>query len=95
MAQLVAAAVDTVGGVRRSAGDGVSVATQYRGGTITGVRLADGEVTVCIVVRGVWVKAAAEAVRTSVGQALKQAGEQRRVNVVVADVEIDVDRGWV
>jgi hypothetical protein len=90
LVQLVAAAVDAVGGVRRSAGDGVGIVTQYPGGAVTGVRLADGEVTVCIVVEDIRVKVAADVVRASVGRTLRVAGEQRRVNVIVADIDLDV-----
>ncbi len=40
LALAVAAAVDAVGGVRRTGGQGVEVATQYPGGRVLGIRLA-------------------------------------------------------
>ena len=49
LALAVAAAVDTVVGVRRTGGPGVEVATQYPGGRVVGVRLGPDEVTVHII----------------------------------------------
>ena len=63
LALAVAAAVDTVGGVRRTGGPGVEVATQYPGGRVLGVRLGTDEVTVHIVAERLPLDAVADAVR--------------------------------
>ncbi len=89
LALVVAAAVDEVGGARRAAGSGVEVATQYRGGRVVGVRLSPDRVTVNVVASDLRVKDLADAVHDAVCRALKSAGEQRWVDVVVADVDLD------
>ncbi len=87
-AQLVADAVDSVPGVRRSVGPGVEVATQYRGGKVTGVALGPAEITVCLVALDPHVRRLADAVHAAVRGVLDATGDGRRLDVVVADVDL-------
>jgi hypothetical protein len=89
LALLVADAVNAVARVRLTGGSGVEIVTQYSGGRAVGVHLSPGEVTVCLIVEDVRVKAAADAVHLSVSGALQLAGERRRVKVIVADIDLD------
>jgi hypothetical protein len=84
----LALAVDAVAGVRRSAGSGVEVATQYRGGRIVGVELADREVTVQVVAERLPLGPLADNVRAAARAVLHAAGDDRPVRVVVDDLDL-------
>ena len=93
LALAVAAAVDTVGGVRRTGGPGVEVATQYPGGRVLGVRLGADEVTVHIIAERLPLDAVAEAVRLAARSALASLGDGRAVAVSVDDLDVSSLRG--
>ena len=88
LALAVAAAVDAVGGVRRTGGPGVEVATQYPGGRVLGVRLGADEVTVHIVAERLPLDAVADAVRFAASSALARLGDSRAVAVSVDDLDV-------
>ena len=88
LALAVAAAVDTVGGVRRTGGPGVEVATQYPGGRVLGVRLGADEVTVHIIAERLPLDAVADAVRLAARSALAGLGDSRAVAVSVDDLDV-------
>jgi hypothetical protein len=88
LALAVAAAVDSVGGVRRTGGHGVEVATQYPGGRVLGVRLGADEVTVHIVAERLPIDAVADAVRVAARSALAGLGDNRGVAVSVEDLDV-------
>jgi hypothetical protein len=88
LALAVAAAVDSVGGVRRTGGPGVEVATQYPGGRALGVRLGTDEVTVHIVAERLPLDAVADAVRLAALSALAGLGDSRAVAVSVDDLDV-------
>lgn len=88
LAAAVAAAVDAVPGVRRTAGPVGMIATQHAGGTIAGVRLADQAVEVHVVARAVPLPPLVAAVRTMVHGVLTAADDSRRVDVTVVDLEL-------
>ena len=84
----VAAAVDTVAGVRRSKGTGIEVATQYRGGKTLGVRLSDDSVEVHVVAERPEVARLAQMVHEAARRALDGIGDRRPVAVVVDDLDV-------
>ena len=88
LALAVAAAVDSVSGVRRTGGPGVEVATQYPGGRVLGVRLGADEVTVHIVAERLPLDAVADAVRVAARSALAAHGDSRAVAVSVDDLDV-------
>ena len=88
LALAVAAAVDTVGGVRRTGGPGVEVATQYPGGRVVGVRVGTDEVTVHIVAERLPLDAVAEAVQFAIRQALSSLGDGRAAAVAIDDLHV-------
>ncbi len=88
LALAVAAAVDSVSGVRRTGGPGVEVATQYPGGRALGVRLGADEVTVHIVAERLPLDAVADAVRVAARSALAAHGDRRAVAVSVDDLDV-------
>ena len=88
LALAVAAEVDTVGGVRRTGGPGVEVATQYPGGRVLGVRLGADEVTVHIIAERLPLDMLAEAVRFAARSALAAHGDRRAVVVRVDDLDV-------
>jgi hypothetical protein len=88
LALAVAAAVDTVGGVRRTGGPGVEVATQYPGGRVVGVRVGTDEVTVHIVAERLPLDAVAEAVQFATRLALSRLGDSRAVTVAIDDLDV-------
>ena len=83
LALAVAAAVDTVGGVRRTGGPGIEVATQYPGGRVVGVRVGTDEVTVHIVAERLPLDAVAGAVRLAARSALVSLRDSRTVAVAI------------
>jgi hypothetical protein len=88
LALAVAAAVDTVGGVRRTGGPGVEVATQFPGGRALGVRLGTDEVTVHVVAERLPLEAVADAVRSAARSALAGLDDRRAVAVSIDDLEV-------
>ncbi len=88
LARSLAGAVDAVQGVRRSGGSGVEVATQYRGGRIIGVRLADHEVTVQVVAECLPLGPLTEKVHAAARTVLRAAGDDRSVRVIVDDLDL-------
>ena len=88
LALAVAAAVDTVAGVRRTGGQGVEVATQYPGGRVVGVRLGPDEVTVHIIAERLPLDTVADAVHAAVGAALAGLGDRRVVAVTIDDLDV-------
>lgn len=89
LASAVAAAVDTVAGVRRSAGPGIEVATQFAGGRAVGIGLSDDTVTVHVVAERLPLDRLAEEVRSAALAALRTAGDPRPVAVSVDDLDIE------
>jgi hypothetical protein len=90
LALQVADAVDSVPGARRSSGAGTMIATQFRGGSVAGVRLSDEEISVHIVAERLDVVRLASAVSAAVTATLARSGERRRVTVNVDDLDLDV-----
>ena len=88
LALAIAVAVDSVGGVRRTGGPGVEVATQYPGGRVLGVRLGADEVTVHIIAERLPLDAVADAVRLAARSALSGLGDSRAVAVSVDDLDV-------
>jgi hypothetical protein len=88
VAQAVAAAVDGVGGARRTVGSGVEVATQLRGGRVVGVRVVGSQVEVHVVVEGLDVARVAERVQLDVRAALDRMGDPRPVALTVDDIDL-------
>lgn len=88
LALAVAAAVDTVVGVRRTGGQGVEVATQYPGGQVLGVRLGPDEVTVHIIAERFPLETVADAVHAAVGATLAGLGDRRAVAVSIDDLDV-------
>ena len=92
LALAVASAVEGVPGVALTAGAGVAVATQYRGGRVDGVLVDADRVTVQIVA-GAWpLPRLVDAVRRAVAVVLAAAGDGRVVDVHVADLDPDALR---
>jgi hypothetical protein len=88
LALAVAAAVDTVAGVRRTGGQGVEVATQYPGGRALGVRLGADGVTVHVIAERLPLDVLAESVRLAARSALAALGDSRAVAVSVDDLDV-------
>jgi hypothetical protein len=88
LALAVAAEVDTVGGVRRTGGQGVEVATQYPGGRVLGVLLGPDEVSVHVIAERLPLDVLAEAVRFAARSALAAHGDSRAVAVSVDDLDV-------
>ncbi len=88
LALAVAAAVDTVVGVRRTGGPGVEVATQYPGGRVVGVRLSPDEVAVHIIAERLPLDTVADAVHAAVGATLAGLGDRRAVAVTIDDLDV-------
>ena len=88
LALAVAAAVDSVVGVRRTSGPGVEVATQYPGGRVVGVRLGADEVAVHIIAARFPLEIVADAVHAAVGAALAGFGDRRAVAVIIDDLDV-------
>jgi hypothetical protein len=88
LALAVAAAVDTVVGVRRTGGLGVEVATQYPGGRVVGIRLGPDEITVHIIAERLPLDAVADAVHAAVGATLAGLGDTRAVAVIIDDLDV-------
>ena len=88
LALAVAAAVDTVVGVRRTGGPGVEVATQYPGGRVVGVRLGADQVTVHLIAERFPLESVADAVHAAVGAALADLGDRRAVAVTIDDLDV-------
>jgi hypothetical protein len=88
VALVVAAAVDTVSGGRRSRGTGIEVATQYRGGRTVGVRLSEAWVEVHVIAERAEVSAVARAVHEVTREALDAIGDFRAVAVVIDDLDV-------
>ncbi len=93
LAMAIADAVRSVPGARLSAGSGVAVATQYRGGRVLGVSLTGEEVTVQIVAAAVPLPPLLEALHRTVAAAMERAGDIRTVHVHVADVDLGGPEG--
>jgi hypothetical protein len=88
VALAVAAAVDTVVGVRRSGGPGVEVATQYPGGRVVGVRLGGEQIVVHIIAERLPLQTVADAVHAAVGATLAGLGDRRAVAVRIDDLDV-------
>jgi hypothetical protein len=90
VATAVAAAVDSVAGVRRSGGSGVEVATYYPGGRLVGIRLGDDHVLVQVAAARFPLDTVAEEVQAAVHVVLEALGDPRSVVVSVCDIDISV-----
>ncbi len=88
LAMAIATAVDSVPGVRRTAGQGVGVATQYRGGSCDGIQLSTEQVAVYIVANRLPLADVAEDVHRAVRRALEDLDDQRQVTVTIADLDL-------
>ncbi|MDQ6837765.1 MAG: hypothetical protein M3137_05355 [Actinomycetota bacterium] len=92
LALAVAAAVDTVSGVRRSAGGPTPLATLYRGGQVNGVALDSVSVTVQVTVTDVPAAGVAEIgdqVRRAADAVMRDNDDHRQARVVIDDIDID------
>jgi hypothetical protein len=90
LAQAVAANVAKVPGVARlSAGAGIEVATLYRGGKVTGVKVTDRRVAVHIVAAQLPLLALTGEVRAAAQDALASVGSQLPVDVVVEALDVE------
>jgi hypothetical protein len=87
LALAIAVAVDSVSGVRRSPGPGVEVATQYRGGKVTGIGLGD-TVQVHIIVEVLPLEAVTDEGHWAARYALDAVGDPRPVAVTVDDIDV-------
>lgn len=88
IARSIADAVLAVPGVAAlHPGFGVEVATHFSGGKLIGVRLSGEQVEVCLTADRVPLPAVAEQAAIAAGRVLSAVGDDRPVNVVVADVE--------
>ncbi len=88
LARAVAAAASSIPGVSRLVpGGGVPVATHYPGGVVPGVGLGPESVSVHVVVDTFPLEPIVTGVVGAVSRALSDAGDERRVEVVVEDVE--------
>lgn len=86
LAGAIADAAATIPGVVLTARRGV--ATQYAGGTVAGVGLGDGVVTVQIVAGTVPLQPLVDAVHQAAALVLAQADDHRRLHVHVADLDL-------
>lgn len=89
LASVVATAVDTVAGARRTGGTGVEAATQYAGGRALGVQLGDDQVVVHLVAERLPLDGVVEDVRSAVVGALQARGDTRSVVVAIDDLDLD------
>lgn len=95
LARAVAAAVGAVPGISRLvSGPGVPVATQYPGGQVVGVGLRPTAVSVHVAVDQLPMEPVITQVVDVVSAVLSEAGDRRRVEVVVEDVEDDAFTGF-
>jgi hypothetical protein len=84
----MAEAVDAVGGVCRSAGSGVEVATMYPGGRVLGIVLRAEEVEVHVISKTLPLPGVADAVHRAVRRVLDDVGDSRQVAVRIADLDV-------
>jgi hypothetical protein len=90
LALAVAAAVDSIPGVRRTAGSSAAeVSTLYPGGRVDGVSLDEDLVMVCVVLSRLPIPPVLEEIVAAASAALKAYGDSRSVEVVVDDLDID------
>jgi hypothetical protein len=94
LARSVADAVEAVPGVAGlHPGFGVEVSTFFSGGKVVGLSLTGDTVEVYVTLDRVPLRAVADDVAAAAARVLAAAGDQRPVNVVVADVtEAGLDR---
>jgi hypothetical protein len=87
LAHAIADAVTEVPGVAGlTPGDGVEVATLYSGGKVVGLRLSSDPVQVHIIADRTPLPPVAEAAAAAARRVLAAAGDDREVQVVVADL---------
>ncbi|MGY0234172.1 hypothetical protein [Longispora urticae] len=90
LAEQLRDAVTAVPGVARCASAGpVAVATQFRGGSVPGIRLAGDEVQIHVVLATVPAGPIAEKVHRAAAAVLAAHGDPRPILVHIADLEID------
>ncbi|TQL76353.1 hypothetical protein FB566_1880 [Stackebrandtia endophytica] len=90
LAQALRDAVTAVPGVSRLVGSGVvEVAAQFPGGKVPGVDMGGDAPAVYIAVSRLPVAPVAEAALSAAEQAMSAAGDDRRVRIVVADLDVD------
>ncbi|MEV6520405.1 hypothetical protein AB0M43_00515 [Longispora sp. NPDC051575] len=83
-------AVTAVPGVARCASAGpVAVTTQFRGGSVPGIRLAGDEVRIHVVLDAVPAGPIAEQVHRAAAAVLAEHGDTRTVLVHIADLELE------
>lgn len=90
LAQDIAAAVGGVPGAALTAGPGIPIGTQFRGGTIAGVGFSDGSVFIQIVVTDFAFLRVVENVRKAVRDILQSNGVEWMVHVHIADLDLDI-----
>jgi hypothetical protein len=88
VALAVAAAVDTVVGVRHTGGPGVEAATHYPGGRVIGVRLGGDQIVVHIIAQRLPLDTVADAVHAAGAATLAGLGERRAVAVRMDDLDV-------
>ena len=90
LAHALREAVGRVAGVSRLVADGpVETAAHYPGGTVPGVGLCGDELLIRIAVTRLPVEPVASQAVRAARRVLDQAGDDRPVHVVVADIDID------
>ena len=94
LARAIEEAVLAVPGVARlSRGPGVEVSTLFAGGKVVGLRLSSDPVEVHLVADAAPLTPVAEAAAEAAMRALRAAGDERPVQVVIEDVEaVALDR---
>jgi hypothetical protein len=88
LALAVAAAVDAVKGVRRPDDASFGPGTQYAGGKVAGIRLADDEIWVHVIAERLPLDPLVEAVRAAALTACRAAGDERPVQVAVDELDV-------
>jgi hypothetical protein len=83
----LAAAVDAAAGVRRMRG-ALSAGTQYPGGRVDGIDVADREVVVHIVAECLPLSEVVDVVRSAAEKILGAEGDRRPVRVAVDDLDV-------
>jgi len=90
LALAVAAAAESVPGIRMTAGHSrIEISTLYPGGRVAGVSLGEKAVIVSVVASRLPIPAVAEEVAVAVRAALEERDDRRPVEVVVDDIDLD------
>jgi hypothetical protein len=89
VAEALAEAVDALGLVSRTGGDGVEIATHYAGGKVLGVKLTGDRVTIHVVAERLPLGQSAEAVHATCRSVLERFALDWPVELVIDDLDVD------